>query len=369
MAHIVFLRAAAAEHTAGKPARAGVPASPPRSAAPAANPSSPEAAVAVWRDGATPLAPHAATVVGLLSSPDVVAFIASHARGGGTAAEAMRTPAGDVVPREPALVREVEPDARLIEIMELMKQGAKRVLVRKNITEGCPINTQPFAPFYKAAPKITGTPRAAATQTMSRSWSSSTFGCDNHGYCHVDASSPAIEVVWRIPSDPRAVAVVRTNRDGSHVILGEISAHKLWKRDPVAAADAMARLSALHFATGIDENGAAPAAANGVGVGARRGEVENDIVPSPRSMRFSSRRIGFSACLASQMVPSHRKNTVLTCNSESSLAAVMAQMLAHRATHLWVVQGGDTEEAILVGMVGYMDIFNAVTSGVLVLPA
>uniref|UniRef100_M8BZQ5 Uncharacterized protein n=1 Tax=Aegilops tauschii TaxID=37682 RepID=M8BZQ5_AEGTA len=276
----------------------------------------------------------------------------------------MRTPVGDVVPREPALVREVEPDARLIEIMDLMKQGARRVLVRKNFTEGCPINKQPFAPFYKAVPKITGTPRAAATQT-----SISSLGAISRGYCHVDASSPAMEVVWKIPSDPRAVAVVRTNSDGSHVILGEISAHKLGKGDHVAAADAMARLSALHFATGIDENGAAPAAANGVGAGARRGEVENDIVPSPRSMRFSSRRIGFSACLASQMVPSHRENTVLTCKTTSSLAAVMAQMLAHRATHLWVVQGGDTEEAILVGMVGYMDIFNAVTSGVLVLPA
>lgn len=403
MAHIVFLRAAAADLTAGKPSLAGVPSSAPLSAAAAVIPSSPEAAVAVWRDGASPLAPLAATVVGLLSSLDVVAFVASHARGGGAEADAMRTPVGEVVPREPALVREVEPDARLIEIMELMKQGAKRVLVRKNFTEGCPINKQPFAPFYKAALKITGTPRAAATQTVSRSWSS-TFGCDKYccltredivrflinclgalapiplqsisslgaisrGYCHVDASSPAMEVVWKIPSDPRAVAVVRTNRDGSHVILGEISAHKLWKRDHVAAADAMARLSALHFATGIDENGAAPAAANGVGAGARRGEVENDIVPSPRSMRFSSRRIGFSACLASQMVPSHRENTVLTCKTTSSLAAVMAQMLAHRATHLWVVQGDDTEEAILVGMVGYMDIFNAVTSGVLVLPA
>ncbi|KAM0925163.1 hypothetical protein ACQ4PT_004391 [Festuca glaucescens] len=400
MAHIVFLRAAAFDLTAGKPALAGVPASAPLSAAAAAIPSSPDAAVAVWREGASPLAPAAATVVGLLSSLDVVAFLASHRAGGGTDASAMKTPAGDVVPREQAVVREVEPDARLIEIVELMKQGAKRVLVRKHITEGCAVSKQPFAPFYKAPLKITGTPRAATPQMIRRSPSSSTLGYDKYccltrediirflinclgalapipllsisslgaisrSYCHVETSSPTIEAIWKIPSDPRAVAVVQTNKDGAHVILGEISAHKLWKRDYSAAADAMARLSALHFATGIDENGAAPASASGTGISARRGEVENDIVPSPRSMRFSSRRIGFSASLTSQMVPSHRKNIVLTCKTTSSLAAVMAQMLAHRATHLWVTEGGDTEEPILIGMIGYAEIFNAVTRGVL----
>ena len=284
-----------------------------------------------------------------------------------------------------------------------MKQGTKRVLVRKNITEGSTLvnKQQPFAPFYKAPLKITGTtPRAATTQTTSRSSPSLTFGSDKYccltrediirflinclgalapiplqsisslgaisrSYCHVEAPSPAIEAVWKIPSDPRVVAVVKTNNDGAHVILGEISAHKLWKRDYVAAADAMSRLSALHFATGIDENGAAPASAGGVSVGARRGEVENGIVPSPRSMKFSSRRIGFSSSLASQMVPSHRKNIVLTCKTTSSLAAVMAQMLAHRATHLWVTEDGDTEELVLIGMIGYAEIFNAVTRGVL----
>ena len=109
MAHIVFLRASAADLTAGKPPLRGVPASAPLSAAAAAIPASQEADVAVWRDGASPLAPAAATVIGLLSSFDVVAFLASHA--GGTAA-ALRTPAGDVVAHQPALVREVEPHTR-----------------------------------------------------------------------------------------------------------------------------------------------------------------------------------------------------------------------------------------------------------------
>jgi len=109
MAHIVFLRTAAADLTAGKPPLQGVPASAPLSAAAAAIPASQEADVAVWRDGASPLAPAAATVIGLLSSLDVVAFLAAHPGG---AAAAMRTPAGDVVAHQPALVREVEPHTR-----------------------------------------------------------------------------------------------------------------------------------------------------------------------------------------------------------------------------------------------------------------
>jgi hypothetical protein len=111
MSHIVFHRTAAADLTAGKPPLKGVPASAPLSAAAAAIQESHEATVAVWREGAcaSPLAPAAASVVGLLSSLDVVAFLAANA--GGPAA-AMRTPAGDVVAHEPALVREVEPHAR-----------------------------------------------------------------------------------------------------------------------------------------------------------------------------------------------------------------------------------------------------------------
>nr|CAB3483585.1 unnamed protein product [Digitaria exilis] len=106
---IVFLRASSADLTAGKPPLRGVPASAPLSLAAAAIPASQEADVAVWRDGASPLAPAAATVIGLLSSFDVVAFLASHPAG---TAAALSTPAGDVVAHEPSLVREVEPHTR-----------------------------------------------------------------------------------------------------------------------------------------------------------------------------------------------------------------------------------------------------------------
>ncbi|GJN15648.1 hypothetical protein PR202_gb02582 [Eleusine coracana subsp. coracana] len=388
MAHVVFLRTAAADLTAGKPPLKGVPASAPLSAAAAAIPESQEAAVAVWRDGASPQAP---AVVGLLSSLDVVAFLASHV--GGPAA-ALRTPAGDVVAHEPALVREVEPHARLIEIVELMKQGALRVLVRKNITEASTVDKKPFAPFFKAELKVTGTPRrdssrgggeqqqpAAACSTRPSS-PPSTFGCDryccltredivrflinclgalapvpmqpisalgavNRGFAAVEATSPAIEAAWRVADEPRAVAVVQTKRDGSRVILADVSAHRLWRRDYVAAADAMATLSSLNFAAGVD------------GSGASAGPADDDGDAS--SPGASGRRARFAASLAGQMMASHGGNAALTCRTTSSLAAVMAQMLSYRATHIWVTEG---EDDVVVGVVGYMEVLKAVTMGV-----
>lgn len=276
----------------------------------------------------------------------------------------------------------------MIEIVELMKQGARRVLVRKNITEACTVvDKKPFAPFYKAVLKITGTPRAAASakanvgRTPPPSTTPSAFGCDryccltrediirflinclgalaptplqsisslgavNRGYAHVEASSPAIESSWRVPSEPRAVAVVQTNRDGSHMVLADVSAHRLWRRDYVAAADSMASLSSLNFAAGVDGHGMVAPGEDG------------DAAPS----RLGDRSAAFEASLVGQMMmASHGGNAALRCRSNSSLAAVMAQMLSYRTTHIWVTEG---ENDALVGVVGYMEIFNAVTRGV-----
>jgi hypothetical protein len=288
--------------------------------------------------------------------------------------------------------------ARLIEIVELMKQGARRVLVRKNITEACTVvDKRPFAPFYKAVLKITGTPRLSASEkAVGRpsppSMSTTTaFGCDryccltredivrflinclgalaptplqsisslgavNRGYAHVEASSPAIESSWRVPAEPRAVAVVQTNRDGSHKVLADVSAHRLWRRDYAAAADSMASLSSLNFAAGV----------NGHGVAAP--DEDGDAhVAAPSTSRLHGGKAAFESSLVDQMMmASHGGNAALRCRSTSSLAAVMAQMLSYRTTHIWVTDG---EDDVLVGVVGYMEIFNAVTRGVALPPA
>ncbi|KAE8692572.1 hypothetical protein F3Y22_tig00110833pilonHSYRG00324 [Hibiscus syriacus] len=53
------------------------------------------------------------------------------------------------------------------------------------------------------------------------------------------------------------------------------------------------------------------------------------------------------------------RSALLTCKITSSLAAVMAQMLSHRATHVLVTE--DENEDVLVGVVDYADILVAVT--------
>ena len=53
------------------------------------------------------------------------------------------------------------------------------------------------------------------------------------------------------------------------------------------------------------------------------------------------------------------RSAPLTCKVTSSLAAVMAQMLSHRATHVWVIE--DESDDVLVGVLGYADILVAVT--------
>ncbi|XVE62197.1 hypothetical protein DITRI_Ditri06bG0099400 [Diplodiscus trichospermus] len=53
------------------------------------------------------------------------------------------------------------------------------------------------------------------------------------------------------------------------------------------------------------------------------------------------------------------RSTPLKCKTTSSLAAVMVQMLSHRATHVWVTE--DDNYDVLVGVVRYAEILVAVT--------
>ena len=98
-------------------------------------------------------------------------------------------------------------------------------------------------------------------------------------------------------------------------------------------ADAMASLSSLNFAAGVETHGmpAPDGDADGPG-GWRSGDAEA-VAPLPR---LSSRRVGFEDSLVEQMMmASHGGNAALRCRSTSSLAAVIAQMLSYRTTHIW----------------------------------
>lgn len=190
----------------------------------------------------------------------------------------------------------------------------------------------------------------------------STLGIINPNYCSIDASTPAIDVTHDIPDDPIAVAVVENMDDDQYKIIGEISASKLWKCNYLAAAWALANLSAGQFVMGAEDNMGSRMAPN-LSTNGNTGENDSangDGAARPR--KFSSRSIGFNpANPAFRMSRSmyRGRSSPLTCKVTSSLAAVMAQMLSHRASHVWVTE--DENDDVLVGVVGYADILAAVT--------
>ncbi|KAL6011315.1 CBS domain-containing protein cbsx6 [Asimina triloba] len=187
----------------------------------------------------------------------------------------------------------------------------------------------------------------------------SSLGAISPRYFHIDASAPAIGIARKLPQDPCAVAVVELTEGGKHKILGEISASRLWKCDYLAAAWALANLSAGQFVMGVEDN-ITRSSFPDFSVNSPTGDGEGGAV---RPRKFSSRSIGFFSNSSNSLLGGARsmyrgRSTPLTCKVTSSLAAVMAQMLSHRVTHVWVT---DESEDVLVGVVGYTDIMFAVT--------
>lgn len=353
-----------------------------------------ERAVTVWRkrgDGVVRERERAARFVGILNSLDVVAFLARE----GDPEKALGTPVREVVSHNPSLLKEVDPAARLIDALEMMKQGVQRLLVRKSVAwrgvskrfsilyggkwlkNSDSFSTISPTTFNESSSPLTskedgycclsredivrfiiGFLGAIAPIPLS---SISSLAAINDNYCFIEASSPALQILHNFPQNPSAAAVVEIAFDGARKIIGEISAYKLWKCDYVASAWAMANLSAGQFVMGLEDEDQDlppdffPAS-----------QVENGIAESPRTRIFSSRSIGF---FGQQLVGGLRstrsiyrgRSAPLTCRHTSSLAAVMAQMLSNRATHVWVLEDGP-EGNTLVGVVGYNDILHAVTN-------
>ncbi|KAG6735944.1 hypothetical protein POTOM_061373 [Populus tomentosa] len=189
----------------------------------------------------------------------------------------------------------------------------------------------------------------------------SSLGIINPNYTSVEASLPAFEATRKLPGDPSEVAVVEPIPDGQCKIIGEISASRLWKCDYLAAAWALANLSAGQFVMGVEDNEAARSLLDFAVNSAVGDESTANGIGSTRLRKFSSRSIGFNPGSSIRMGRSmyRGRSAPLTCKITSSLAAVMAQMLSHRATHVWVIE--DDSDDILVGVVGYADILAAVT--------
>ncbi|PON45513.1 CBS domain containing protein [Parasponia andersonii] len=338
--------------------------------------------------------------VGILNSLDIVAFLA-RSECLEDQEKAMRSPVSEVVVPSNSSLRQVDPATRLIDALEMMKQGVKRLLVRKSVvwkgmskrfsilyngkwlknidTSGGSSNNLSLNPNRPSSSSTTTSSRdkfcclsredvirfiigclgALAPLPLS---SISSLGVINPNYYSVEASSPAVEVIQNLPRDPCAIAVVECIHGHQCKIIGEISASKLWKCDHLAAAWALANFSAGQFVMGVEDNVSSrslpdfsvnptvgnSSQANGGGF--------------TRARKFSSRSIGFSPGNSSFGISRSMyrgRSAPLTCKVTSSLAAVMAQMLSHRATHVWVIE--DESDDVLVGVVGYADILAAVT--------
>ncbi|KAL3520549.1 hypothetical protein ACH5RR_018698 [Cinchona calisaya] len=338
--------------------------------------------------------------VGMLNSLDIVAFLAKD-ECLVDQDKAMKTPVSEVVVPNNSLLKEVDPATRLIDALEMMKQGVKRLLVPKS--KGWRGVSKRFSVLYNGKwlknLDTSGPNNVSSAASINRPSSStitipdkfcclsredmlrfligclgalaplplspiSSLGAINTNYCHIETSQSALDATQKLPQDPSAVAVVETISDGQHKIIGEISAYKLWKCDYFAAAWALANLSAGQFVMGVEDNitsrsipdlSVSPVTgdsnlANGGG--------------STRQRKFSSRNIGFFSNGTSPSFGVSRsmyrgRSAPLMCKSTTSLAAVMAQMLSHRATHVWVTEAENEDN--LAGVVGYADILAAVT--------
>ncbi|KAI4350158.1 hypothetical protein L6164_010667 [Bauhinia variegata] len=338
--------------------------------------------------------------VGILNSLDIVAFLA-RSEYFEDQEKATKTPVSEVVVPNNSLLRQVDPATRLIDALEMMKQGVRRLLVPKsviwrgmskrfsvlyngrwlknietsssssnlpsNVNRGSSSsNTHTGDKFCCLSREdvlrfIIGCLGALAPLPLT---SISALGAINTNYEFIESTTAAIEITRKLPEDPSAVAVIESTPDGQRKIIGEISACKFWQCDYLAAAWALANLSAGQFVMGVEDNATSrtlPELCVNSTVGDNSLANSGD---SRRPKKFSSRSIGFFSNPASHNLGVNRsmyrgRSAPLTCKVNSSLAAVMAQMLSHRATQVWVTE--EENDDVLVGVVGYADILVAVT--------
>uniref|UniRef100_A0A1J3H6F0 CBS domain-containing protein CBSX6 n=1 Tax=Noccaea caerulescens TaxID=107243 RepID=A0A1J3H6F0_NOCCA len=368
-----------------------------------------ECGIPVWRKRSTPpslpgfvenseMRQH--RFVGILNSLDIVAFLAK------TEClqeeKAMKIPVSEVVCPNNTLLKQVDPGTRLIDALEMMKQGVRRLLVPKSVVwRGM---SKRFSILYNgkwlknnenssSSSGLTAdsTNRPAASKASSRDkfcclsredvirfligvlgalaplplTSISSLDIINLNYNFIEASLPAIEATRQPPCDPSAIAVLeQTENEKQFKIIGEISASKLWKCDYLAAAWALANLYAGQFVMGVEDNMSSRSFSDFLQTSFVGGEQNNNGTAKTKSKKFSSRSIGFNPTSPTRLSIGRSmyrgRSAPLTCKTSSSLAAVMAQMLSHRATHVWVTEA-DSDDDVLVGVVGYGEILAAVT--------
>eukprot|EP01018_Ginkgo_biloba_P035317 Gb_19900 [translate_table: standard] len=363
--------------------------------------------------------------IGILSALDIIAHLSTE-RSLTDPDAALKVPVSEIVIPNNSLLRQVAPATRLVDALEIMKQGVRRLLVPRTV--GWRGMSKRFSVLYNGkwlnpidgeeAPNenwcclsredvirfLIGCLGALAPIPLT---SIQSLGAISKHVFTLDSRSPARDAIKVLRNDPQAIAVVENNDEsdgsGGFRIIGEISAFKLWKCDHVSAAWALTNLTAGEFVMGVedivqawnpsssrepimnknktsDQPKAVYQRANSVKTAnGRAGGVkvpnlltvkEEGSKEKPKVMkRFSSRSLDFvnlyfdhGAAEKSSPRPYRGRSAPLTCRPTNSLAAVMAQMLSHRATHVWVTHQQEEEgNDNLVGIISYSDILSAVT--------
>ncbi|KAL1217966.1 CBS domain-containing protein CBSX6 [Cardamine amara subsp. amara] len=332
-----------------------------------------ECGIPVWRKRSTPNLPgfvensemRQHRFVGILNSLDIVAFLAKSECL--QEEKAMKIPVSEVVSPNNTLLKQVDPGTRLIDALEMMKQGVRRLLVPKSVVwRGM---SKRFSILYNGKwlknNENSSSSNGLATDSTNRPTTSMTSSPDK--FCCLSREDVirfliAIEATRRPPCDPSAIAVLeQTENEQQFRIIGEISASKLWKCDYLAAAWALANLYAGQFVMGVEDNMSTRSFNDFLQTSFPGGEQNG--ITAAKAKKFSSRSIGFNPTSPTRLSIGRSmyrgRSAPLTCKTSSSLAAVMAQMLSHRATHVWVTEA-DSDD-VLVGVVGYGEILNAVT--------
>ncbi|KAG8390757.1 hypothetical protein BUALT_Bualt01G0116700 [Buddleja alternifolia] len=358
-----------------------------------------EGGIPVWKKSSQKTVMENASIrqqrfVGILNALDVVAFLARE-ESLADQDKAMSTPVSEVVVHNNYALKVVDPGTRLIDALEMMKQGVKRLLVPKSsVWRGM---SKRFSILYNGKwlknidPSGVNSTNSLATSTRPASSTSSiqdkfcclsredvlrfligclgalaplplssiaSLGVINPNYCCIEASCPAIDATKKLPHDPCAVAVVEPTPDGHHKIIGEISLAKLWRCDYLATAWALANLSGGQFVMGVEDNNMSP----------RSFFVSSIFRPGLDStipLRIYLDEFVYESVAA--VWPSGSTNTKdivsysrtkqegssasCKCNSVAKIATFLTQMKAFPSTNLWIVLGLSFQVTFFVGCV------------------
>jgi CBS domain-containing protein len=424
----VFFYHVAGDLTVGKPELIEFPDSASVAEAIVALRNCTECGITVWKQRPLHLqkAPESADArqdrfLGILSALDIVAHLSNESSLMDPDA-ALNTPVSQILVRDNSLLRQVDPATRLVDALEMLKQGVKRLLVPR--PAGWRGVSKKFSILYNGKwlkppfgdGEEPSKPPSENLCCLSREdvvrfligclgalaplplTSIETLGAVNRQVLTIDSRSPAREALGAIGHDPPAIAVVEQSHDngeiGSRRIVGDISAFKLWKCDHMWAAWALSTLTAGEFAMDIED--IVPVDTRGLVRPSEQTKKSNSLrqaglsltavkeeglLPAPPekprgpTRKFSTKCRDFMNLyfengghsekgISSR--PYRGRRAPLTCRPWNSLAAVMTQMLAHRATHIWVTEHKKEEEdeeeyESLVGIVSYVDILAVVT--------